>query len=162
MHEKINRINNAERWGLTFGRTKCRTNDISELQNYEYGWGSTFRTTKCRTTNISKFRNSEYENNERWDFFNFKFIFLFLYLFKLFEHLKYIIIYESGNLWNFNSFSDYDISKFLYSSKWYNLGNFWNFPSAKFLEIFQIDNVWNYLNFEFLDIIVWIERLTNF
>ena len=71
-----------------------------------FEWGSSFGTTKCRTTDISEFQNFEYEMDEKWviRIFYFGIYFLLLYLLKLFEHLKYMIIYKIRNLRNFDSF----------------------------------------------------------
>ena len=56
------------------------------------GKKSTFGT-KRRTTNISEFRISK-ERKMNYSIYLFSNLFLFLYLLKLFEHLKYMIIYE--------------------------------------------------------------------
>ena len=44
--------------GRTFGTIKCRTTDISEFQNFE--WGTKFGMIKCKTTDIPDFQNYEY------------------------------------------------------------------------------------------------------
>ena len=49
-------------------------------------------------------------------------------MFKLFEHLEYMIIHKTGNLWNFNIFKLQDFKKFIFfemvqSQKLYDFGN---------------------------------------
>ena len=86
---------------------------IFEILNREIGWGSKFGTTKCRTADISRIWNFEYRNNESrviW-FFYFQIYFLYLRLFELFEHLKYMIIYEIEIFWNFESFTNCQMFK---------------------------------------------------
>ena len=77
-------------------------NEKNEFQN-KTGWGSKFVTTKWRTAIISTIRNFEYWNNESrvTRFFYFQIYFLYLRLFELFEHSKYMIIYEIGNFFEF-------------------------------------------------------------
>ena len=52
----------------------------------------------------------------------------YFYLFQLFEHSKYMIIYQIGNFWNFESFSNCQILKICEFSKFNNfrsLINLW-------------------------------------
>ena len=62
------------------------------------GVGSIFGIIRFRTTDISEFRILKERRSVIRFFFNFRIYFVFLYLLKLFEHLKYIIIYKIGNL----------------------------------------------------------------
>ena len=90
---------------VSFG---CRLTDHSD-----FGWRSKFGTTKCRTADISKIRNFEYWNNASRNirFFYFQIYFLNLRLLELFEHSKNMIIYQIGNFWNFDSFTNCKIFK---------------------------------------------------
>ena len=101
----------------------------------------------------------EQPNVERPTFRNFKisnikwtkdedFFIIFQYLFKLFEHLKFMIIYKIENLWNFHSFPNCKIFKLAFFRICKILEIFCNFSSWKFFGIFLIWNILEFFKFE--------------
>ena len=92
-------------------------------------------------------------------FFNFRIYFLILHLFKLFEYLKYVVIYTIGRLCNFYSFSNCEILKICYLSILNNFrnllifenvkfGKFLEFSRLKFFGIFKVANFSNFPNWK--------------
>ena len=90
-----------------------------------WGGGQNLERPIFRSFEISSIKTMSYS------IFYFRIYFLFLYLFKLFEHPKYIIIYNIVNLGNFNNFSNCSILKICYCSKLNNFRNLFFFFKLK-------------------------------
>ena len=92
-----------------------------------------------------------------YSIFHFRIYFLFFYFFKIYEHSKYIIIYQTGNFWNFDSFPDCQILKISWFSKLKNFRNsifLWISQQRKF-DAFRKCKIWDIFG------VVKFSKLTN-
>ena len=110
------------------------------IQVCMYGWTSTFGKTKCRTTDISEFRNFEYERNERWIT-----CIRILKIYDNLENWKLMTfrVFQIVKFWKCAISQYWIISEILWFSKLENLGIFrifeiWNFPNWKSLEFLKL------------------------
>ena len=84
---------------------------------------------------VSKFRILK-KQKISYSIFYFRIYFLFEYLFKLFKHLKYMLIYKIVNSWNFDRFPNCSILKIWCCSKLDNFRNLMFVEIAKFGKFF--------------------------
>ena len=75
-------------------------------------------------------------------------------MFKLFEHLKYMLIYKIVNSWNFDGFPNCSILKKFYCSQLNNFRNykFFEFAKLQILLIFEIDFLFEFAKLQIFGI----------
>ena len=75
------------------------------------GGGQNLERSNVERPIFRKFETSNIEKTKVQLFGFLKMYFLYLRLFELFEDSKYMIIYQIGNFWNFESFTNFQVLK---------------------------------------------------